>query len=158
MKIKNVVIIPIFLALELTSCNASLVVNKTYSDVIKEDLYILNKDFFDSKKIKASEIIIERSYICVDDVICFNVAIQHNYRSIVPGSNATLKYDDIEIDFGSYFYIPYVWENHTIKTLKAHFTTDGTLDCYSKDDFIIIKNMYENDLNDFSFLDRHYSE
>ena len=158
MKKNYIAIIPIFLALALTSCNASLFSNKTYADVIKEDLYALNKEIFDSKGIKASEIIIERSYICVEDVICFDVAIQHKYKGTMPGTGVTLKYDDIEIYFDSRYDIPYVWEKHEIKLLTAHYNSDGTLDCYSKDDFAIIKNMYENNLNDFSFLDRPYSE
>ena len=158
MKKRFISIIPIFFALGLNACNASLHDGKTYGEVIKEDLYMLYKDFYDLEGIKASQIIIERSYICVNDVICFSVPLYQDNRGILPGVSLTLKYDEIEVLFPSYFDIPYVWENHTIKTLSSHFTNEGTLDCYSKDDFATFKNMYENNINDFSFLDRPYSE
>ena len=150
-------IIPIIFALVLTACNASLH-SKAYRDIICEDYFLLNKETLNKDNIKSSsQIKIVRSFVSVQNVITFDVDISQKVGAFVC-DYVDVSYDDVTITFLDGARVPLVWNNHEIIRFDIFINKKDGKDIYSKDDFINIKNMYDNDLNDFSFLDRPYSE
>lgn len=151
-------------ASSIIGCNSSILLGNTYRKVIRQDTY----DYYCStssgyeKSFKVSDIKITRSFINVDGAITYDID-QYQKYGLYLGNGLNLLYDNEDsaedgIYFSSRTKVLLVWYNHEVCTLDRFLDFNNGRDIYSREDFMRIKEMYENNQNDFSIIDTEYAE
>ena len=149
----------LLLSLSAISCSASIDNGQTYRDVIREDYFNLYKDSLRQSGINSpSDIIFERVYINVNNAVTFDLPFKTKRGNNHTCDYVHVTYDDVTITFLDANYVPLVWHNHKMYPFNIFINVFDGKDVYSKEDFLKIKDMHENNKNDFSAIDRPYVE
>lgn len=152
--LRSIVIVLSFV-FSVASCTDS---TKTYRKVISEDYFNLYEDSLKKEGIESSsQIVIEKSYINVNKAVTFDVPLVQKRGYSPTCDNVKVTYDDAEIIFLDGPRVLLVWYNHDILNFNVFLNKNGK-SIYSKQDFLKIKDMYENNKSDFSAIDRAYVE
>ena len=147
----------------LAGCNGSLNFKKTNRQILQEDTckYINDriKDSNYVRKLKPSEVDIDRSFVFTNGAFIYNIFAGFKYGSYF-GVDCNLKYENEDeesnIFFGGPENEPFVWFNHDIYFLSDFINRYNGRNYISRDDWMTVKNMQENDLNDFSLLEETF--
>ena len=158
---KTSVVFNLFI-LSLVSCSGNLGNDSTYYKVIQKDVYHYYSSKVEKYTVKQSNIKITRSFIFVNGAITFDIDLKQK-QDLYTGDSLNLKYDsddseDLCIYFPSRPSVILVWYKHNVYTIDWFLNKENGKDVYSREDFLRIKEMYENDQNDFSFLNKEYNE
>lgn len=165
MEFKRISALTLVFLTSLTGCSFA----PTYRSVVQQDVHdyyaATVKNPEQSYAYSVSDNKITRSFIFVNGVIVFDIDLFQKW-GIYQGIGVQLKYDkedsdDMMIDFPSQHAVFLAWYKHNIYRLDlfldGRFKVDGKK-FISKQDFLKIKEMYDNNENDFTFLDKEYIE
>lgn len=166
MEFKRISALTLVLLTSLTGCAVSFNSAPTYRSVVQQDVH----DYYAAKvknpgqsyTYSVSDNKITRSFIFVNGVIVFDIDLFQKW-DIYQGIDVRLKYDkedsdDMMIYFPSQSAVFLAWYKHNIYRLDLFLDRENGKKFISKQDFLKIKEMYDNDENDFTFLDKQYIE